>query len=233
MARRARPVGRTASGVLALAVGLSLVLPAGAAGKPKWISGQHVNSTVHSCVFGDDRAGVLAEASFRADPRRLPRRGQTFYGRAFIGDAGGGCVTPFAQLQVVLPLGVKLAISRRTPVRCRSFASPTSPIVPLSRTQGCPRRAARGTYGLLLNRTTRQDGLWELPPGEGYYVEFPLRSKRRLKGIESAVPSCPRAADGPPCPRDDAKDNQQVAALVSDGDTNPWVVPHVGLLVRK
>ena len=66
MARRARPVGRTASGVLALAVGLSLALPAGAAGKPKWISGQHVNSTVHSCVFGDDRAGVLAEASFRA-----------------------------------------------------------------------------------------------------------------------------------------------------------------------
>ena len=81
MARRARPVGRTASGVLAVAVGLSLALPAGAAGKPKWISGQHVNSTVHSCVFGDDRAGVLAEASFRADPRRLPRRGQTFYGR--------------------------------------------------------------------------------------------------------------------------------------------------------
>jgi hypothetical protein len=62
MAGRARPVGRTASGVHVLAVGLLLALPAGAAGKPKWISGQFVNSTVRSCVFGDDRAGVLAEA---------------------------------------------------------------------------------------------------------------------------------------------------------------------------
>ena len=142
-------------------------------------------------------------------------------------------MTQYAQLQVVLPVGVEPAISRKRPVRCTYFTSPESPIVPLSREQGCPQRASRGTYGVQFDRTTRADGLWELPRGTGYFVDFPIRSARKLKGIAAGPPACDRLEDGPPCSRREVRDNLQVAIFVIDGDTDPWVAPHVGLFVRK
>jgi hypothetical protein len=233
-----RLLRRVGIGALALAAAASLTLPMAAAAKPRWISGQMVRSTVTSCasiVAGVPvlTAGVLAEASFKADPKRLPKTGQVFYARVFIGGAGEPCVTQYAQLQVVLPLGVELAISSRRPVRCTHFTSTDSPIVPLTRADGCPRRASRGTYGVQFDRTTRADGLWELPRGQGYFVDFPLRSSRKLKGIAAGQPLCGRVEDAPPCSRKEVRDNLQAAIFVIDGDTDPWVAPHVGLFVRR
>jgi hypothetical protein len=233
-----RPLRRAALGALTLAAAVSLTLPGAAAAKPRWIDGQMVRSTVTSCasiVAGVPvlTAGVLAEASFRADPKRLPKTGQPFYARVFIGGAGEPCVTQYAQLQVVLPVGVELAISRKRPVRCTHFTSPESPIVALTREQGCPHRASRGTYGVQFDRTTREDGLWELPRGYGYFVDFPIRSSRKLKGIANGPPACDRLEDGPPCSRREVRDNLQAAIFVIDGDTDPWVAPHIGLFVRR
>jgi hypothetical protein len=212
------------------------VFAAAASAKPRWNEGKMERSTVQSCasvVAGQPvlTAGILAHAGFRADPKALPRVGQTFYGRAFIGGAGDPCVTQMAKLELVLPAGVRLAITRATPIRCTSITPDTSSAV--SSAEGCPRSPIRGTYGPWLARTNRQDGLWELPRGQGYLIDFPLRSTRTLKGIARGVPACARPAFGPPCPAAKARDYLQVAVHVADGNTNPWVVPVVGLFVRR
>jgi hypothetical protein len=216
--------------VIAAAIGLTLAAVASA--KPRWIDGRMVRSDVVSCrtaTLGNPvvTAGVLAQVGFRADPAALPRIGQTFYARVFIGGAGEPCVTQFASVEVVLPVGVKLAVTRRTPIRCSSFrVNPSTKPVPAA---GCPRTASRGTRGWQFVRTTRADGLWALPRGQAYFIDFPLRSTRVLKGIARGLPACRRV----PCTPAQARDNLQVALKISDGNANPWLVPYVGLFVRK
>ena len=94
---------------------------------------------------------------------------------------------------------MKPAVSRTRPVRCSWFTSPDSPIRKLSAAEGCPRKAFKPSqlgYGsrpsFMFPRTTREDGLWELPRGDGYFIDVPVRSKRTLKGIARGLPSCQR-----------------------------------------
>jgi hypothetical protein len=224
--RRLAPI---AAVVLALAV-----VPAAFA-KPRWIDGRTVHSTVQSCssvAIGQPLAikGAIAQVGFYADPKALPRVGQTFYSRVFLGGVGEPCADQAASLELVLPAGVRLAINPKTPVRCLALTAKTSSRI--STAQGCPQRAQRGSYGLLFPRTTRQDGLWALPPGEGVFIDIPLRSSRQLNGIASGLPACGRREGQPPCPANRSRDHLQVGVRMYDGNHNPWLVPSVGLFVR-
>jgi hypothetical protein len=193
-----------------------------------------VHSTVQSCssvAIGQPMPiqGAIAQVGFFADPKALPKVDQTFYARVFLGGVGEPCAVQAASMELVLPRGVKLAITPKTPVRCLGLtATTTSRITPA---QGCPKRAQRGSYGLLFPRTTRPDGLWALPAGEGVFVDVPLRSSRRLNGIASGLPSCVRRDGQPPCPANRARDHLQVGVRMYDGNDNPWLVPSVGLHV--
>lgn len=219
---------------LTVAVAMSLVFAATAMGKPRWIDGRMVKSTVQSCssvAIGQPLliTGAVAQVGFYSDPNKL-KTGQTFYARMFIGGAGEPCAAQAASMELVLPLGVKLAITPTKPIRCIEITqAKNSPITPA---QGCPRRAQRGSYGLLFPRTTRADGLWALPAGEGVMVDVPLRSSRKLNGILSGLPTCVRRDGQPPCPANRARDHLQVGVRVYDGNDNPWLVPTVGLFVR-
>lgn len=221
--------------VLAIAGGLALILAATALAKSRWIDGRIVHSTVESCAsvgIGQPLliTGAVAQVGFYADPKALPKVGQTFTARVFIGGAGQPCADQAASMELVLPRGVELAITQKKPVRCLSITQ--QKISRLTPSQGCPRRAQRGSYGLLFPRTTRQDGLWALPPGEGFMVDVPLRSSRKLNGIRSGLPSCVRRDGQPPCPPDRARDHLQVGVRMYDGNDNAWLVPSVGLFVR-
>jgi hypothetical protein len=209
------------------------VLAAAAFAKPRWIDGKTVHSTVESCVsveLGNPLliTGAIAQVGYFADPKKL-KVGQTFYARMFIGGAGKPCADQAASMELVLPAGVKLAIAAKTPVRCIDINQ--KKIFRITPAQGCPQRARRGSYGLLFPRTTRSDGLWALPPGEGVMVDVPLRATRKLNGIASGLPSCGRRDGQPPCPAGRARDHLQVGVRVSDGNDNPWLVPTVGLHV--
>ena len=225
---------RTRIVALLVAIAMALVFAATGLAKPRWIDGRMVTSTVQSCssvAIGQPLpiTGAVAQVGFYADPNKL-RTGQTFYARIFIGGAGEPCAAQAASVELVLPVGVKLAITAKKPIRCLEITqAKSSPITPA---QGCPRRAYRGSYGLLFPRTTRADGLWALPAGEGVFVDVPLRSGRKLNGILSGLPSCGRRAGQPPCPASRARDHLQVGVRVYDGNDNPWLVPTVGLFVR-
>ena len=218
---------------LLVVAGVALALAATAMGKPRWIDGRMVRSTVQSCssvALGQPLAitGAVAQVGFFADPNTL-KRGQTFYARVFIGGAGQPCTDQAAGIELVLPLGVRLAITAKKPVRCTQITQ--TKVGPITRAQGCPLRPSRGSYGLLFPRTTRADGLWALPPGEGVFVDVPLRSTRKLNGIRSGLPSCVRRDGQPPCPPNRARDHLQVGVRMYDGNANAWLVPTVGLFV--
>jgi hypothetical protein len=202
---------------------------------PRWIDGKRVHSTVESCssvAIGQPLLiqGAIAQVGFFADPKALPRVGQTFYSRVFLGGVGEPCADQAASMELVLPLGVELAITAKTPVRCLALTAKTSSRITAA--QGCPTRAQRGSYGLRFPRATRKDGLWALPAGEGVFVDVPLRSSRKLNGIASGLPSCVRTEGQPPCPANRARDHLQVGVRMYDGNDNPWLVPTVGLFVR-
>jgi hypothetical protein len=218
---------------LAVAAGLGLVVAATAVAKPRWIDGRLVSSKVESCSSVEAGnpfliTGAVAQVGFFADPKKL-EVGQTFYARMFIGGAGKPCADQAASMELVLPLGVKLAIGPKTPVKCIGITQ--KKISKLTPAQGCPQRSSRGSYGLQFANTTRGDGMWALPPGEGWMVDVPLRSTRKLNGIASGPPSCVRVEGQPPCPPSKARDHLQVGVRVSDGNDNPWLVPTVGLHV--
>ena len=219
---------------LVVATTMALVLAATAMGKPRWIDGRMVKSTVQSCsstMIGQTLliTGAVAQVGFFADPNTL-RTGQTFYARVFIGGAGEPCAAQAASIELVLPIGVRTAITPKKPIRCLEITqSGSSAITPA---QGCPRQPRRGSYGLSFPRTTRPDGLGALPAGEGVFVDVPLRSTRQLNGIRSGLPSCGRRSSQPPCPASRARDHLQVGVRVYDGNDNPWLVPTVGLFVR-
>jgi hypothetical protein len=229
-----RPVTRRRLVPIAAAALALAVVPAAFA-KPRWIDGRTVHSTVQSCssvAIGQPLLikGAIAQVGFYADPKALPRVGHTFYTRIFLGGVGAPCADQAASLELVLPVGVKLAITAKAPVRCLALTAKTSSRI--STAQGCPQRAQRGSYGLLFPRTTRPDGLWALPPGEGVFVDVPLRSTRRLNGIASGLPQCGRREGQPPCPANRSRDHLQVGVRMYDGNDNPWLVPSVGLFVR-
>lgn len=233
MSRRGkRRIGAVA---VLVAAGLALVFAATALAKPRWIDGRIIKSTVVSCssiAIGSPLqiTGAIAQVGFYADPKALPKVGETFYARVFIGGAGKPCADQAASIELVLPLGVKVAITPKKPIRCTDITQ--KKISRLTTAQGCPRGPQRGSYGLLFSRTTRQDGLWALPPGEGVFVDVPLRSSRKLNGIASGLPSCVRRDGQPPCPANRARDHLQVGVRMYDGNDNPWLVPSVGLAVR-
>ena len=227
-----RPTRATRVAGLALAGALALTFAVTALAKPRWNIGRSEGSTVQACSsVGFEPlfyTGVYVQTWFHADPKALPKVGQTFYARVAAGAPGDPCVTQAASIEVVPPRGVQLAITAKTPVRCYAYTAKATSR--LTNAQGCPQRAVRGPYGFLLRRTTRGDGLWELPVGNGIQIDVPLRSTRRLRGI--VAPSCARLAGRPPCPVARAGDYLQFAVRVADGNDNPWLVPHVGLFVR-
>jgi hypothetical protein len=124
---------------------------------------------------------------------------------------------------------VELAISTQTPLVCEYGDGTTTTAV--SAAEGCPRAPATGLFGAALNRTNRDDGLWELPLGRSLAFKIPLRATRPLSGIAGGTPSCGRQRGEFPCPREQAGDSLQVASHVLDGQGSPWLVPYNGLTV--
>lgn len=236
-----RPRRPARARALALGAAAALILAASALAKPRWVDGRTERTSLPMCptvVLGGVppvATGFIAQVGYQADSKVPLRVGKTFYARAFFGAVGRYCIEQIASVEVIPPSGVQLAITAKTPVRCTSLSSDANGKVTTTRltaARGCPARPRRGRYGWLFPQTTGRGGLWELPRGQGYLLDVPLRSTRPLKGLAIGAPSCARGGNGAPCPAAKAGDYLQVGIDVTDGFKNPWVVPSVGLTVR-
>jgi hypothetical protein len=221
---------------LAAALVLALALASPSFAAKKWIFWGAEQSQVINCpsqIAGVpySEVGAMASAESYLDRRRPPKVGQVFYVRTGPGAVGRPCVEQQAvTIEVVLPRGVKLAISRRTPIRCRSLDIDSQRFSAIKRSQGCPRRAGRGTFGPSFNP---RGGPWPLPYGKAVFVEIPVKSSRRLVGAGGGSPSCSRREGDFPCRRDELGHSLQFGVHVLDGNDSPWLSPHVPLFVRR
>ncbi len=224
---------------LAAIVGLALLIAsaAPAAAAPKWVLGTAEHSTVVNCtsiVTGEPytETGARVVAEWEVDRSKLPRVGEVFYVRTLAGAVGMPCADQAASVEVVLPRGVRLAVSRRNPIRCGYFDE-SGRFSAVAAGQGCPQGPGPGLYGRSLNRSGSGGPLWELPFGPLLAIELPLRSSRRLKGLAAPLPNCARRKQlGQPCPPGEAGDTVQFGVRVIDGNENPWLSPYIPLIVQ-
>ena len=121
-----------------------------------------------------------------------------------------------AELDLVLPPGVSLAVDASHPIKC-FYEDPDEQAVV---DPACPTRTVAGVYGPQLPAGDEGGG-WDLSPGRTYEVQFPLVSTRQLKGGLGGY--CPRNADEIAFHPD--RDCLITAVHVIDGDTNPWLTP--------
>lgn len=217
--------------MLALVATALLATASPAAAAPEWATGVAEQSRT-TCLLSGVRLYVYARVDFLADPQALPKVGEVFYARLVVGDVSR-CHDTLVGFEVVPPVGVDLAISPQTPIRCFYEVAQSDVRTELTPAQGCGQQPGDAfAYGPRRLIGPLDNGLWPIF-GQGrdiLVVEFPLRSSRPLRGSLN-IP-CTRGPGQVACPPDRAGDNLQVLVLpIPSPPPGPWMAPHMGLVV--
>jgi hypothetical protein len=215
---------RCARVVLASACILALATSTASAAE-QWNDGVPAMSTQVKCVINLQETGAIAEAGYLADPSKLPQVGQVFYGHADFGattDTACSSGDQVAELDVVLPPGVSLAIDAAHPITCLyADSGGTSTNYPT-----CPTHAITGAYGPAI-ASDDAGHAWTMPAGREFDVRFPLKSDRKLAG--PAGGHCPQSVDE--IPTSPQRDCLLIALHVADGYSDPWLTPSEELFI--
>ena len=191
----------------------------------QWNDGVPAMSTQVKCVINLQETGAIAEAGYLADPSRLPKAGEVFYGHAVFGattDTACSSGDQIAELDIVLPPGVSLAIDAAHPITCL-YADGDGPE---ANYPTCPTRTIAGAYGPAIasdERGTRG----RCRPGAQFEVRFPLTSNRKLIGPGGG--HCPESVDE--IPTSPQRDCLLIALHVIDGYLDPWLTPSEELFI--
>ena len=235
---------RRAGAVLAVTAGLAGFAAQPAVAAAVWNDGLPEDHFTQTCESIGGVGGYREEHSSQVrvgtfvDPARIPEIGEVFYARVAMA-AVGGCGEKSFVPELLAPLGVEVAISAANPVRCH-YTLPDGSDTALG---GCPQALQPGPHGGLSlapggNPANAWTGVGKIPgtPAltrpqvEIVYIEFPLRSTRRLAGLPGGPTCAARTARTGPCPRDAAGDFLQVAVTVFDVSV-PVLAPAIGLVV--
>ncbi|MDX6728288.1 MAG: hypothetical protein QOK49_3093 [Baekduia sp.] len=222
--RFAFPRIRSALVVLASAGMLALTASTARAAE-QWNDGVPAMSTQVKCVIGLQETGAIAKAGYLADPSKLPQAGQVFYGHADFGattDTACSSGDQVAELDVVLPPGVSLAVDAAHPIACL-YADDDGPGASYPT---CPTHAIAGAYGPAIPSDDAGHA-WTMPAGREFDVRFPLRSDRKLAG--PAGGHCPQSVDE--IPTSPQRDCLLIALHVADGYSDPWLTPSEELFI--
>jgi hypothetical protein len=216
---------RHAAALLSVAAA-ALIGASTASADTSWHDGQTVDSQLYNPCLHISEFGALAQAGYETDPAAT-RAGDVFYGHVVFGAAthvGGNCTDTdqAAELDLVLPPGVSLAVDAQHPIYCFSIDQGQ----PAQADPACPTHAATGAYGPML---PAGDGgaAWDMPPGRTLEVQFPLVSTRELKG--PAAGHCPESVDE--IGAFPQRDCLAVAVHVADGTDDPWLFPTVQMIL--
>ena len=93
------------------------------AGRSQWFNGVSVQSTIYNPCLGISEVGAVAQAGYRIDPGRHARGRRLLRAREVrrpppTSAGAAGTTDMAAELDVVLPPGVRLAIDAKHPVQC-------------------------------------------------------------------------------------------------------------------
>ncbi len=224
-----RARSRTASlGALVTALASACVLCIAAStarAAEQWNDGVPAMSTQVKCVINLQETGAIAQAGYLADPSNPPKAGEVFYGHAVFGattDTACSSGDQLAELDIVLPPGVTLAIDATHPITCL-YADDDGPE---ANYPTCPSRPIVGAYGPSIPSDDAGDA-WTMPRGRAFDVRFPLTSNRKLVGPGGG--HCPQSPDE--IPTSPQRDCLLIALHVIDGYGDPWLTPNEELFI--
>lgn len=191
----------------------------------QWNDGVPATSTQVKCVINLQETGAIAKAGYLADPAKLPTAGQVFYGHADFGattDTACSSGDQVAELDVVLPPGVSLAVDAAHPITCL-YADNDGP---QTNYPTCPTQPIVGAYGPAIPSDDAGHA-WTMPAGREFDIRFPLKSDRTLTG--PAGGHCPQSVDE--IPAYPQRDCLLIALHVADGYSDPWLTPSEELFI--
>lgn len=200
---------------------LAPMSPAAATGA--WNDGSHDQDTIVDCITSSPGTGVSANVGWSSPTGQVPKVGETFWLRGYIGLVSLPCSGTVAVLpEIILPAGVEHA-----------DADARWDLTPAGQQQALttdPLGAAHGANGGIV--VGNPDGTpFTLRQGDILEIQFPVTATRELKGPATRQPTCQSRLDGDaPCPIAEAGDHLQVAFTVGGhGGDKHYVTPYVGL----
>lgn len=213
----------------ALAVtGLGLLghtAPARAAGT--WNDGKHDEDTVIDCITGGPSTGVSANVGWRSPSGQVPKIGEKFYLRGYIGLVSLPCSGKVAVLpEILVPRGVEFVDE--------DVLWDLTPAGQGQHLEAGPLAFDNGVNGGILMGNADITP-FTLRQGDVLEFQFPVRATRELRGPATQQPECEDRRDGTaPCPIDQAGDHFQVGYTVGGhGGDKSYVTPYVGLFAAR
>lgn len=213
----------TAALLTAGAVSLAPTLaPAASAATPEWQDGASESDVLVNCVTGQPSPGMTAATGWLSPTGQVPKVGERFYLRGYIGLVGRPCSDQALAIpEVLAPPGIEFV---EEPFLWDVYALGAA-----------PQLASGGVdFWKGLNGgvtiTLAGDEPFRLSRGEVLEFQFPVRATRELKGTATPAPTCQTRRDGDaPCPVAQSGDHLQVAFNIADGGDRSYVIPYVPL----
>jgi hypothetical protein len=168
--------------------GPSLRAPA-AKQKKSWLNGRLSHTYEQSPVSGLVHVSTIEYVGYKGKKdASWPRVGDVYLGTIWVGRSGDDGAGDEVVTEIKLPRKTSFAIKnsvRKRQVRCYKGKASGS----FSRLKGrkCPNRPVRGVYGW---RFVPRSGSWDVPTRRWVQIVFPLRSRKRLKGLVGKRNAC-------------------------------------------
>lgn len=219
--RTARLLASSALVLTGAAAGLAPSAQAATAGE--WQDGKHDEDAIVDCITGSPSTGVSANVGWSSPADRVPRVGEKFYLRGYIGLVSLPCSGKVAVLpEILVPRGVEFVDED-----VRWDLTEAGEEQHLTAGELAFERGANG--GILMGNADFSP--FVLRQGDILEFQFPVKATRELKGPATQQPECQSRREGTaPCPVGQAGDHLQVAFTVGGhGGDKQYVTPYVGL----
>ena len=189
----------------------------------EWQDGKSDADTIVDCITGLPSTGVSANVGWFSPDGEVPKVGEKFYLRGYIGLVSLPCSGKVAVLpEILVPRGVEFVDED---VRWDLTEAGDDQVLgtgDLAFDNGV-------NGGILIGNADFSP--FTLRQGDILEFQFPVRATRELKGPATQQPECQDRLDGTaPCPIDQAGDHFQVGFTVGGhGGDKYYVTPYVGL----
>jgi predicted RecA/RadA family phage recombinase len=213
--------------LIALLLGLLAPFAPATAAESAWNDGKSDSDLLWNCVTETYGTGVSANTGWWSPTGQVPKVGEPFMIRGYIGFIGTPCASQVAVLpEVLAPAGLEYIDE---PVRWDIAPAGETPVF---QTGGLDYfNGVNGGVAI----TLAGDKPFILKRGEVLEFQFPVRATREMLGSATQQPECDlRVAGDGPCPVAQSGDHFQIAfAIGGHGGSKSYVIPYVGLFAAK
>ncbi|KRB76997.1 hypothetical protein ASE01_09540 [Nocardioides sp. Root190] len=220
--RRSRLAALAATLLTTAALASASAAPSHAA-ESEWQDGYSDSDTIINCSTSTPGVGFSAQTGWRSPTGQVPKVGEKFYLRGYIGLVSLPCSDVGLTIpEVLAPAGVEFV---------------EEPFIWGIYNAGSPGTLTSGGVdffngvngGVAITRAG--DEPFRLKRGQILEFQFPVRATRELKGTATQAPTCLSRREGDaPCPRAQSGDHLQIAFNVGGhGGDKYYVTPYVPL----